>query len=194
MAGGPACPRCALPMPAPEVCGRCVRRPPAFDGALAAFAYRFPLDRVVLRFKFAGDLAAGDWLAARLAIAARDAPRPHLIVVPPSAPARLRSRGFNPALEVARVVGRERGVSVDPFAIARVRATAPQPGLGGRARRANLRGAFACRQTLDGARVVVVDDVMTTGATVDAVARALKAAGAARVDAWVVARTPDPRD
>lgn len=190
---GPACPRCALSMPAPEVCGRCLREPPAFDSALAAFEYRFPLDRVVVRFKFAGDLAAGSWLASRLALAARDAPRPDLVVVPPSDPARLRRRGFNPALEIARALGVERGLRVDPFAIARLRATAPQPGLGGHARRANLRGAFECRRSFDGAHVVVVDDVMTTGATVDALARALKSAGARRVDAWVVARTPEPR-
>lgn len=179
-------------MPSPEVCGRCLRDPPAFDSAIAAFEYRFPLDRVVVRFKFAGDLAAGRWLASRLALASQVAPLPDLIVVPPSDPARLRRRGFNPALEIARAVGLERGLRVDPFAIVRLRATTPQPGLGGRARRANLRGAFSCRRALDGASVAIVDDVMTTGATVDALARALKAAGARRVDAWVVARTPEP--
>jgi ComF family protein len=181
-------------MPRAESCGRCLRHPPAFDAALAAFEYRFPLDRVVLRFKFAGDLAAGRWLASQLAHATREATAPDLFVVPPSDASRLRARGFNPALEIARVLGAERGVRVDPWIVARVRATAPQPGLGGRARRANLRGAFACRRALDGAHVVIVDDVMTTGATVDALACALKSAGARRVDAWVVARTPEPRD
>src|SRR5213595_3446156 len=76
---GPACPRCALPTAGAQTCGRCLRRPTAIDSALAAFEYRFPLDRVVLRFKFAGDLAAGRWLAERLAVASRDAPRPDFV-------------------------------------------------------------------------------------------------------------------
>jgi ComF family protein len=177
-------------MPQPEACGRCVRRPPEIEAAAAAFEYRFPVDRVVQRFKFGGDLAAGRWLGLQLAHAVGMAPRPDLLVAPPLAAARLRERGFNQALELAKVVAAERGVRLDPWVVERVRATAPQPGLGGRARRENLRGAFACRGALDGAHVAIVDDVMTTGATADAMARALRDAGASRIDAWVVARTP----
>jgi ComF family protein len=180
-------------MPAAETCGACLARAPAFDAALARFEYRFPADRIVRRFKFAGDLAAGRWLALELAQAAQAAERPDLLVAPPIAATRLRERGFNQALEIAKVVGRHLGIAVELRAVVRLRETAPQPGLGGRERRANLCEAFGCARSLDGRHVAIVDDVMTTGATADAIARVLKAAGAARVSAWAVARTPSPR-
>jgi ComF family protein len=188
---GPACPRCALPMPQMQVCGRCLLRPPAFDATVAAFEYRFPVDRLVQRFKFAGDLAAGRWLAQRLAAAVRT--RPDLLVVAPLTAARLRTRGFNQALEIARVVGAATGARVGARALEKVRDTAPQPGLGGRERRQNLRGAFRVTGSMAGRHVAIVDDVMTTGATVAELARVLRQAGARRVDVWVVARTPPGR-
>ena len=164
----------------------------AFDEAIARFEYRFPLDRLVQRFKYGGDLAIGRWLAERLAERVRDAARPDLLAVPPLAAARLRERGFNQALEIARTVGRRLRVPVDPRAIERRRDTPPQASLDRRARAANLRGAFACGVDVRGRHVAIVDDVLTTGATADAIARVLKAAGAERVSAWAVARAPDP--
>lgn len=190
---GPACPRCALPMARDEACGRCLRAPPAFDAALAAFEYRFPIDRLVQRFKFAGDLAIGRWLGERLAAAVHAQGRPDLLVAPPLTPARLRERGFNQAVELARAVARDRRVPLELAALRRVRETAPQPGLGRRARRENLQWAFAAQGRWPGAHVALVDDVMTTGATAEALAQALKAAGAARVSVWVLARTPADR-
>jgi len=181
-------------MPRSESCGHCLRRPLAVDGATAVFEYRFPLDRVLVRFKFAGDLAAGRWLGERLADAVADAPAPDLIVVPPIEATRLKQRGFNQALEIAKVVAARRGLALDRDAIRRIRSAPPQSTLGGLERRRNLRDAFSCRPRLDGLRVAIVDDVMTTGATIDAVARAVRAAGAGRVDAWAVARTPEPGD
>ena len=165
---------------------------PAGDGVVAAYAYRFPVDRLVRRFKFAGDLAVGRWLGESVAEAASTAPRPALVVVPPSTRARLRERGFNPALEIAKVAARALDVECLRDAVTRTRETSPQPGLGRRARRRNLAGAFACARNLRGLHVAIVDDVMTTGATLDAVAAALKRAGASRVSAWVAARTPAP--
>ena len=167
-------------------------RASAFDDAVARFEYRFPLDRLVQRFKYGGDLAIGRWLAERLAERVRAAPRPDLLVVPPLGAARLRERGFNQALEIARTVGKRLGVPVDPRAVARRRDTPPQASLDRRARAANLRGAFACGADVRGRHVAIVDDVLTTGATADAIARVLKAAGAERVGAWAVARAPDP--
>jgi ComF family protein len=188
-----ACPRCALPMAIPETCGRCLRHPPAFDSALAALDYGFPVDRLVQRFKFGGDLAVGRWLALELARRAQTSPRPQLLAVPPITRARLRTRGFNQALELARIVGGKLAIRVDARAVTRVRDTAPQPGLGIRARRDNLRGAFHCDRDLGGLAVAIVDDVMTTGATAEAVASALREAGAASIAVWVAARTPQPR-
>lgn len=186
------CPGCALPSGTGEPCGECLRRPRPFDAALACFAYRFPVDRVMQRYKFGGELAAGRWLADRLADAACPRPRPHLVVSPPTTRDRLAQRGFDPALFIARRVAARLGVPLAARAVGRRRDTAHQPGLGRQARRANLREAFECRAALRGAHVAIVDDVMTTGATAEAVAHALRRAGAARIEAWVVARTPEP--
>jgi ComF family protein len=190
-----ACPRCALPLPESRLlCGRCLgKRNPAVDDSVAAFEYRFPLDRLVQRFKFASDLALGHALASRLAQRLAGVDRPDCLVVPPLSPRRLRQRGFNQALEVAKVLGRAIGVACKPRAIVRLRETEVQHELDRRRRLANLRGAFACACRFERQHVAIVDDVVTTGATAETLARALKDAGAARVSVWAVARTPGPR-
>jgi len=187
------CERCAVPLPTPGVCGECRHHVPAFDDTAAAFVYRFPFDRLMLRFKYAGDLALGRWIGEALAAHVAQRPRPSLIVVPPSTRERLHERGFNPALEIAKTVSRRLRVACPVDTVARRRETHPQPALGRRDRRRNLEGAFECRARVAGRHVAIVDDVMTTGATADAIAAALKFAGAARVSVWVAARTPRER-
>jgi ComF family protein len=189
---GPACPRCALPLATAAACGACVTRAPRFDGARACFAYRFPLDRLVQRFKFAGDLATGRWLAQHMA-AALGGEDADLIVVPPLGRKRLRERGFNQALELAKIVSRVVAIPYAPRGRVRVRETDPQPGLTRGERARNLRGAFRCDARVEGLHVALVDDVLTTGATAQEIARVLKTAGAARVSVWAVARTLLPR-
>ena len=187
-----ACARCAIALAEAALCGRCRARPPAFDETRAAFDYRFPIDRLMQRFKYAGDLALGRWFAEELAATLRDADRPHVIACPPSTTERLRERGFNPALEIAKVVARRLDVRCAIGGLARARDTAPQPGLGRGARQRNIEGALRCAMACEGLHVALVDDVMTTGATANAAARVLKRAGAARVSVWAVARTPEP--
>lgn len=163
-----------------------------FDEAIAVFDYRFPVDRLVQRFKFSGDLASGRWLGEQLARRVRALPVPALIVAPTLTAPRLRERGFNQALELAKHVGRVMETRVALDGVTKLRETVPQNSLGGRARRRNLRGAFGCALALDGLHVAIVDDVLTTGATAHALARSLKSAGAARVSVWTVARAPRP--
>jgi ComF family protein len=165
-----------------------------FDAIFARYEYRFPVDRLVQRFKYAGDLAIGKWLSMQLALGLCAAPVPQLLVPMPITRARLRERGFNQAVEIARVVSRVVRVPAAPRALERTRDAPPQSGLGRRARRANLRDAFACPRPLGARHVALVDDVVTTGATADAAARVLKRAGVERVDLWALARTPDPKD
>jgi len=160
------------------------------DDAAAVFSYRFPVDRLIQRFKYGGDLALGRWLAGQLVERVRAADRPALIVAPPSAKARLHRRGFNPALEIAKIVARSVGAPCAISGLERARDTMPQPGLGRIARSRNLAGAMRSSLALDGMHVAIVDDVLTTGATANVAAKILKERGAARVSVWVVARTP----
>jgi ComF family protein len=187
-----ACARCGLPLPAPEpACRRCLRAPPAFAATYAPWRYAFPLDRLLPRLKFHGDLAAGALVAARMREALRAAPRPQALVPVPLHRARLRERGYDQALELARPLARGLGLALRTDLLRRTRATAAQSDLAAAARRRNVRGAFVV-DTCAGvpAHVALVDDVMTTGATLGECARALRAAGVARVDVWVAARVP----
>lgn len=185
-----ACSRCAQPLPTGDpVCGACLRRPPPLDTVIAAFDYGFPVDRLLPRFKFHRDLAAGALLGDCFTHATSSAMRPAALVPIPLHTARLRERGYDQALELARMLARRHDLPLRTDLLRRVRATAPQSRLDAKARRRNLRNAFAV-QHLPGmpAHVVLIDDVMTTGATLHAAARALRRAGVHRVDAWVCAR------
>jgi len=193
----PACPRCALPLASPApACGACLAREPPFTAAWAPFRYGHPLDLLETRFKFGRDLAAGRVLAALLVERARLAGPvlPALIVPVPLHVARLRERGYNQALELARPLAAGLGVPLREDVLLRTRATPPQTGLDARARRRNLRGAFALAPGFVlPPHVVVLDDVMTTGATLREAASLLREQGAARVDAWALARAPASR-
>ena len=175
------------------VCADCAAdlpRDPGMTDVRAPFAYRFPVDRMVQRFKAGGDLALGRWLAERLADHVRGDRRPDVVVAAPLGRLRLRRRGFNQSLEIARVVARAIGARCPRRALTKVRETRPQQGLGRRARQRNLRGAFTCTPALRGRRVAIVDDVVTTGATMLAITAALHRAGVRSVSWWAVARAP----
>ncbi len=193
-ANQPCCPACALPLEsAAPLCGACLRKPPPFTRAWAPFRYGHPLDLLETRFKFAGDLAAGRVLAGLLAERARrDRPAlPDLIVPVPLHVSRLRERGYNQALELARPLARAIGVPLRHDLLLRRRATPPQTGLDARARRRNLAGAFELAAGTElPSHVVLFDDVMTTGATLREGARLLRHRGARRVDVWALARAP----
>ena len=195
---GVACPVCALPSAAGRVCGACLAGPPPFAATIAAYAYAFPVSRMLQRIKYDGRLALAEWAggaladAVRAALALRDVrERPDRIVALPLAAARQRERGFNQAREIAIHVARDTGLP-QASPLARVAAGAPQATLPWGERRRNVRGAFAVSSDVRNARIALVDDVMTTGATLAEAARTLVAAGAARVECWVVARTLPP--
>lgn len=184
----PACPVCALPSPEGRVCGACLKRPPAYDRTRAALAYAFPLDRLIPHLKYRGRLAVAPALADCLAASLDDAPRPDCLTPMPLHPARLRERGFNHAGEIARGLAQRLDLRLDAALCRRVRDTPPQMRLPLDMRRRNVRGAFECDAAVSGLHVAVVDDVMTTGSSLDALAQSLKRAGAREVSCWVVAR------
>lgn len=183
--GGELCPRCALQSPGGQICGRCLAQPPHYDATVAALAYAFPADALVQALKFRGELALSSLLGKLLADRITPATVDRVIAVPLS-PARLRERGYNQSVEIARHVA---PAKLDLDTCVRTRDAPAQMGLPFDERRRNVRGAFECTRTLVGERVAVLDDVMTTGATLDEVAGALKRSGAAFVVNWVVART-----
>lgn len=202
---GPQCHRCALPTGSPlPACGPCLAHPPAFAATVAALPYAFPWDGLLRRLKYHAALDLAPALAAALAEGVRQAhredtvPTVDLVLPVPLAESRLRQRGFNQAWELARRVADALRLPADSGLLERCHETQAQARLGRAARRLNLEGAFAvpdaARLMLANRRVALVDDVMTTGATADAAASALRAGGATEVQVWVVARTPPPPD
>lgn len=182
------CPRCALPSPGGHLCGACLKRPPAFDRAAAVFSYGFPLDALIRHCKYGGAQELAAWFAGSLAAELKEHPRPDLIVPMPLHPARLRQRGFNQALEIARRLADRLDIPCR-HACRRQRDTPSQAGLDLKARRRNLRDAFVCDESLADKRVALLDDVMTSGSSLDELARTARRAGAADISVWVVART-----
>ncbi|MEO8802593.1 MAG: ComF family protein [Rudaea sp.] len=192
------CPRCALPLQTPApMCGECLKRDPPFATAVVPFVYGHPLDLLMTRLKFGRSLAAGRVLAQAWIDALRECPPltiPQALIPVPLHDSRLRERGYNQALELARPLAREFGIALCRDALVRVRSTPAQSNLDAKTRRRNLRGAFA---VVDGADlppfVALVDDVMTTGTTLRECARTLRRAGVERVDVWALARAPRVR-
>jgi ComF family protein len=185
----PQCPQCATPTPGGEVCGACLQHPPAFDRTHAALAYAFPVDRLIPRLKYHAQLAIVPALGDCLAEAVTPHPRPDRLIPMPLHTQRIRERGFNHASEIAREVARRLALPLDLASCQRIRDTPPQMGLKHDARRRNVRGAFACSGEVQGQHIALIDDVMTTGTSLDELAATLKRAGAREVSCWVVART-----
>ena len=185
-----ACGRCGLALPV----ARCPRRRSEWqiDAVLAPLAYAPPLDDYLHALKYRGVRSLGRAFGLLIAPTLRAAsPGVDALVAVPLHPARLRERGYNQAREVARTVARELDLPLLERGIARRAATAAQTGRSARQRRAGVAHAFAVERELAGRRIAIVDDVVTTGATVNALAAALRGAGALRCVAVAVARTPE---
>jgi ComF family protein len=196
----PRCVQCAMTLPAgagTTLCGACLRHPPAFDAAIVVTDYEAPLDQLVLNLKFGAQLALAPLFGALLAQAMRAYPRenwPGVLAPAPLGRQRLAERGFNQALEIGRPLARELGLALESRLLVRCRETAPQTLLDPARRRTNLRLAFmvppARLAQVRGQHVGVIDDVVTTGVTLNEIAATLKRAGAARVTCLAFARTP----
>lgn len=185
------CPRCQLPAANGDVCGRCLKKPPQWQHLRALWHYEFPADVAILAAKYRHNFALMRWAATQLDDWPFDAGA-KLIPVP-LAEKRLQWRGYNQAQLIAREFGKRFSLRLDADAMIRTRETEVQQGLGWVERRRNVRAAFAATRSLAGESVVLVDDVLTTGSTLNELARAAYDAGAARVDALVLARVQPPR-
>jgi ComF family protein len=185
----PHCPVCALPTHNGEVCGHCLAQPPLFTLATAVFGYAFPLDKLIQDMKYAEQLALAHAFAKKLVQAIDKSSLPDYVIAMPLHPAKLRERGFNQSLLLAATVARELKLKLLPNACRRVRDTPPQSALPWKERKKNVRNAFSCEMDLAGKRVALVDDVLTTGASLNALAEAVSKRGAIQISVWVVART-----
>ncbi|TPG66902.1 ComF family protein [Pseudomonas arsenicoxydans] len=199
---GDHCQTCALPLPGTGLtCGQCLKQPPAFEQVAAPWSYSFPLDTLITRFKHSAKWPFGRLLADLLAQYLQhrfdeDLNRPDALVPVPLAAKRLRQRGFNQAAMLARWLGAHLDIPCDETLLLRIQDTSAQQDLNAEARKKNLRNAFSLTPgaQIKGRHLALVDDVLTTGATAQALARLLMDAGAARVDVYCLARTPKPGD
>jgi len=197
---GPCCPRCGKPFASAaalshspgHLCGDCRERSPKFDRAVSAGWYEGVLAEAIHLFKYRGKTLLTRPLGDLLLPAIKRLPEADVLVPVPLHPSRLREREFNQALLLCDYLGAESGLPVIPDALERIRVTPPQIGLSHEDRRRNVRRAFVPKrpERLEGRRPVLIDDVFTTGATVNECARPLKRAGAESVFVLTVARTP----
>lgn len=186
------CPQCALPNASGALCGICLQHTPSFDRTLTIFRYAYPLDRLLHQFKYHQQLACGALLANALLMRLPSLPlgvQPDVLVAMPMHINRIKERGFNHALELAKALHHQWGIPLMIEGCSRVVDTPTQAGMDMKTRTRNLRGAFKSSHSWQGKHVMVVDDVMTTGASMHAVAKVLKQTGAGQVTALVLART-----
>jgi ComF family protein len=186
-----ACIRCGLTLPFPQdsECGRCQRHPPAFHSTCALFRYEEPVRHLIHALKFGARYPCARLLGSLLADALSSLEdKPALLIPVPLHPSRYRERGFNQATEIARILSRRLQIPLDVTGCVRVRRTQPQAELAAEERARNIRKAFQIVGKPAVAHVAIVDDVVTTGATVNELARVLRAAGVRRVAVWACAR------
>lgn len=184
------CPRCARELSIDLVCGACLKQPPPFTVTYALFAYQDNIKRMILNLKFnealvnariLGELLAHYLLLQRIAL-------PDIIIPVPLHPKRMRERGFNQALEIARPVAKRLSLPIVSTACRRIKHTIAQATLPAEQRRQNIKNAFMVEGDYSNCHIALLDDVVTTGQTVTEIATTFKKAGAARVDIWCVAR------
>lgn len=188
-----ACVRCAYPLSLAGTCGECLQHPPAYDNTVALFRYQTPIDHLIVALKFHKKLdyaqLLGELMAVKMVDYYQNQPLPEVILPVPLHPQRLRERGYNQALEIARPLAKKLRVRLDTQSSRRVLFTSPQLSIPAAARKHNMKNAFMIEAPFTAEHVAIVDDVMTTGSTVNEFARVLQEAGVRRIDVWCCART-----
>ena len=182
-----SCPQCGLESSG-MLCGSCINAPPDFDVTCAVFLYQFPIDAMMQRYKYGNSLNIGErfgqFLSEKVNLKNID-----LVIPMPMHPARIKQRGFNQALEIAKVLVKNQPEKLDYKSALRQKLTPPQASLPLKQRVKNIKGAFKVIGDFSGKRIAIVDDVMTSGASLNELAKTLKKAGAVHVECWVIART-----
>ena len=188
------CVRCSIHLPASLnsnlVCGRCLKSPPSFDQVTAVFHYRHLIKHFVQQAKFNEQLPylnlIGQLLVEQLKLSLTD--KPDMLIPVPLHRSRYLDRGFNQSREMAALIARELQIPLNETLVRRKKNSQAQVGLTAKERQKNVRGIFACDAPLNDQHIAIIDDVMTSGSTVNELARILKKSQAGRVDVWVFAR------
>lgn len=190
-----ACSVCAQPLvdgsARPAVCGACLLARPKFDASFIPYRYAYPVDRLIQRLKYSGDLSVGrvlgELFSERL-YSERRSRLPEVIVPVPLATGRYRTRGFNQAIELAETIAKSSGLEFQPDIVERTRETQEQAGLPRKQRRRNVRDAFKVIRRPQQSHIAILDDVVTTGSTVNELAKVLRRAGVETIEVWAIAR------
>lgn len=186
------CPQCAL-ISNGSLCGSCLSTPPSYDATTALLTYDYPADGLLQHYKYNTSLHLAHTFAALFIEKKRQqastSPEIQRIIPMPMHRNRLKERGFNQALEIAKLLSKALSLKLDHTSCQRTKHTPPQASLNLKERIQNIKGAFSCQHSLQNLNIAIVDDVMTTGASLNELAKTLKQAGAAHVECWVMART-----
>ena len=181
--------RCALPLNATDLtCGQCQLRPPHYDQVISPLQYKDQARQLILELKFQEKLRSARLLAQLFHTQLAAGPRPDVLIPVPLHTKRLRERGYNQSLELAKELARLSQLSVDTRSTRRRRYTERQADLSFKDKKGNVKNAFEVATQTSADHVAIVDDVMTSGHTVDELARVLKKSGVKRVDVWVMTR------
>ena len=186
----PQCPQCGL-LSNGLTCGNCLHAIPHFDATHALFTYDYPINGLLQHYKYREMIHLAHTFSGLLHQRKLSTFIQNIdVIIPmPMHHQRLKERGFNQALELARLLSRKMGITLDYKNCQRIKLTPPQANLALKERTRNIRGVFECKKNFQGQRIALVDDVMTTGASLNELAKTLKNSGAAHVECWVIART-----
>ncbi|RLA02342.1 MAG: ComF family protein [Gammaproteobacteria bacterium] len=186
---GPSCPRCATPLTFSTMCGQCLRNPPEQDATFSIFRYQSPIDRLITDLKYRDKLFLSRFFAQQMAEQANNRPLPQLLIPIPLHTKRLRHRGYNQAMELARYLSKQLSIPVRNDILIRTRDTLPQASLPFSERKKNIKRAFGVNNFNLPKHIALIDDVLTTGHTADVAAKALRQANVNTIELWTIART-----
>lgn len=186
---GNCCPRCATPLSLTTSCGSCLTQPPEQNSSMSLFAYQNPIDRLIADFKYHDKLYLTEVFADLMAQQLKHQPLPHLLIPIPLHRRRLRQRGYNQAFELGKVLSHKLNIPISKDILIRSRDTPPQASLPYDQRKRNMRRAFKLNDAMLPNHIALIDDVLTTGHTVNAAAKLFRQEGVTTIELWTIART-----
>lgn len=183
------CSLCGVSLPISQnLCGQCLQHFPCFDKTIVLFSYEEPITKLIIDLKFHHQLIYAKILGLLMARKLNTTALPECIIPVPLHKKRLRERGFNQALEIAKPISKILNIPIDRYSAQRTRETEPQSLTHAKERKKNVKNAFQIKPTFKANHVAIVDDVMTSGHTVNELSQALKKAGVKQIDIWCAAR------